>query len=114
MILHRLMTWTHTLARIPFRRGDPYNTSWTFSDRDIDRNLAEETVDQADEIAREELERINRRLLRRYQRRIQEHYVSNITLNEGNDDRQPLITDNPTRYGTLITRTADNGTATSI
>lgn len=111
MIFHRALTWIHATARIPFWRGRPYNTKWAFSDRDIDQNLSEDTVDQADQLARQEVEQINNRLLRRYQRRIQERYVSVLALNEANDERQPLITGNLSRQGSFARRNADSRTA---
>jgi hypothetical protein len=114
MILHRAVTCIHTIARIPFWRGRPYNTKWAFSDRDIDQNLSEDSVDQADQLARQEVEQINNRLMRRYQRRIQERYVSVLALNDGNDERQPLIAGSRSRQGSFVRRNVENRTAALV
>lgn len=92
MIFHRALTAMHMIARAPDKRGKPYNASWAFRDRDIDPSTP--VNDQADELARQEIDRLNNRLLRAYRRRVHERHVSVTAVNETVTERQPLLGNN--------------------
>ncbi|KAL3887259.1 hypothetical protein ACJMK2_027203 [Sinanodonta woodiana] len=42
MLIHRVITLSHFLARAPYRCGDGYNSSWSFNDANIMARLPEE------------------------------------------------------------------------
>lgn len=87
MIIHRMSTWMHMIARAPDKCGDPYNASWAFKDTDFRRT--EETEDAEDLEARREREEINRRMLQRFQERAILRHVS--FTDHPSEERQPLI-----------------------
>lgn len=56
MLVHRLKTLIHVLARAPYRFGDGYKTSWSFSDNRLTSNKNKDINDFEAVIARKKAE----------------------------------------------------------
>ncbi|KAK3596690.1 hypothetical protein CHS0354_038027 [Potamilus streckersoni] len=81
MLVHRVITLSHFLARAPYRCGDGYNSSWSFDDANI---MARLPVEDREAYARvvEAYKKVEKKSMTQY-RQLQSRYREEPILEEG-------------------------------
>lgn len=98
MLIHRITTWSHMIARSPSRYGDPYNVSFDFNDLNLsggsyafDQSDLERSVSYAN--ALEHRREVNEeQCMSRYRQFVEKRGPKSRLRSDSNDDeRQGLV-----------------------